>query len=469
MEPVTINMLAAATNGRASGIADLDTEIRRVAIDSRKIRRRDAFWALPGPRFDGHDFVQDAREQGAVVCVVESGRKLPAGIPSVVVENTRAALQQFAAWYRTRLDTMVIAVTGSVGKTTTRHMVHATLSKSFRGAESPENYNNEIGVPLSLLCLESKHEFGVLEIGASHVGEVAQLASLAQPEVGIVTAVSPAHLEGFGSIENIARAKRELIEAVADTGFAVINGDDERVLGMADGAPCRIVTVGERVHNELVARRIEVANDGLRFQVDRSRFQVPVPGRHHLTSAIIAVAIGREIGMSDDDIAAGLRSFRPVAGRCQPLKVGPWTVIDDSYNASPRSMLAACDLLRAWHGNANRILVAGDMLELGATAEQFHAELGQTIAAARISRLAALGRHASDVAQNARDAGMDAGCIAACQDLETLIVLLDCWLEPGDVVLVKGSRALHMEQVVERLRDLAATQRRRRQQLGRAA
>jgi UDP-N-acetylmuramoyl-tripeptide--D-alanyl-D-alanine ligase len=210
------------------------------------------------------------------------------------------------------------------------------------------------------------------------------------------------------------------------------------------------------VNNDIVARGIEIDGDCLRFQVDRSKFLVHAAGRHFLTSALLAVGVAPENGKHHSEIAAGLLNFRPVAGRCQVLALGPWTVIDDTYNANPVSMRAACELLRDWHDANQRVLIAGDMLALGEQSDAFHDGLGTDAARYGITKLVAVGAQAARVARSARAAGMDAGCLGACRDMDTLTLLLDCWLEPGDVVLVKGSRGMHMEHVIELLKQLAS-------------
>jgi UDP-N-acetylmuramoyl-tripeptide--D-alanyl-D-alanine ligase len=455
MQAVQISNLIAATHGRPVGIRDLHADFERIETDSRKVRRGDVFWALSGAHFDGHEFLPEAFARGAAVCVVQRVNSGGQNAPVVVVNDTRRALCDFAGWYRSTLDTLIVAVTGSVGKTTTRNMLCAALGARFQGVQSPHNYNNHIGVPLSLCLLHPRHEFAVIELGASRIGEIAELAAMVRPEIAVVTAIAPAHLDEFGSLDNIARAKGELLEAIPESGFAVINGDDEQVRGLARRASCRVLTAGERAHNDVVARRIEIDNEHLRFQVDRSRFAVRAAGRHHLTAAVLTVAVAREVGMDDAEIAAGLQTFRSVCGRCQVLTIGDWTVIDDTYNASPRSMLAACEILRDWRGAHHRLLVTGDMLALGVDSTNYHRELGTIAAHSRADRLVAVGAQAATVAGSAMQAGMDAGCLGACHDLETLAVLLDCWLEPGDVILVKGSRGMHMERVIERLRQLA--------------
>ncbi|MEZ6064484.1 MAG: UDP-N-acetylmuramoyl-tripeptide--D-alanyl-D-alanine ligase [Planctomycetaceae bacterium] len=362
------------------------------------------------------------------------------------------ALWDFASRHRERTDALIIGVTGSVGKSTTRHMLRTVLGERFPGVESPANFNNEYGVPRSLLEILPEHEFAVLELAASHVGDIAALAALAQPEVGLLTAIAPAHLETFGSLENICRAKGELLEALPKSGFAVLNGDDDLVRRLAGRADCPVRFVGTGIHNDVVASRVRLNDRRLRFQVGTSQFQVPVIGRQHLPAALMCVAVGRELGLTDSEIASGLREFTPLPGRSRCLHFGPLTVIDDTYNASPASMVAACLTLRDWQDAKRRVLVLGDMLELGEASDSLHSQLGELVAECRFDRVIAVGSQAATLAGIAKRLGMDAGCLGACRDNELANLLLDCWLEPGDVVLVKGSRGMRMEQVVEHLR-----------------
>jgi UDP-N-acetylmuramoyl-tripeptide--D-alanyl-D-alanine ligase len=456
MQGVTLQDLTVAVGGRPVGVRRLDLRIGQVRVDSRKVQPGDVFWALPGLQQDGHAFVAAAISAGAVCCVCAVGVDVPNFIPRIEVPNTLAALSIFAAWRRRSVDAMVIGITGSNGKTTTRAMLHAVLSARFQGVQSPENYNNQVGVPLSLLAMEPEHEFAVIELAASHEGEIAGHAALAAPEVGIVTSIAPAHLAEFGSIESIVRAKSELVAAIPESGFVVLNGDDARVSGMASRAACRVITIGQSRDFDVVAADVNATNETLSFQVDGSDFVVRVAGRHHLTSALACVAVGREVGLSDDEIARGLKAFVAVAGRCQVSQVGPWTIIDDTYNANPGSMQAACELIGAWRTTNCKWLVLGDMLSLGSRTAEFHRELGTIAAQARPDGMIAFGEQASAVAQAAVAAGFDRGRIGACHDLTTLFLLLDCWLEPGDVVVVKGSRGMKMEAVIEELKRRAA-------------
>ncbi|MDA1015916.1 MAG: UDP-N-acetylmuramoyl-tripeptide--D-alanyl-D-alanine ligase [Planctomycetota bacterium] len=459
MDTVSLDQVMAATGGRPKGFSRTSTtadqpgfrpgdiSINHIGMDSRTLAANQLFWAIRGERHDGHHFVLNAKQRGAVASVVQRTVADESFGPRIEVEDTLTALGDFARWYREQLDALIIGVTGSFGKTTTRSMIHATLSAGFHGCQSPQNYNNHIGVPLSLLGVGSNHDFAVLEFGASALGEISELAHIAAPEIGVVTGIGSAHLEGFGNEDNIVLAKGELLEAIPESGFAVLAGDDSRVLKMAKRCRGRVITVGEQAHNQLVATNITCSSAGLDFDCEGYGYHVNAYGRHFVTSALIAIAIGREIGMSAVDIDCGLRSFQPVPGRCEVRTIGRWTVIDDTYNANPSSMTAACEMLSCWQGDT--ILISGDMLELGANDIDFHRTHGAAIAKSGIQRLIAFGSYADVVANGALAAGMSPHHIAECVDFGVLTTVLDCWLQPDSVVMVKGSRGMRMERVIE--------------------
>ncbi|MDB5346134.1 MAG: murF [Schlesneria sp.] len=456
MEHVSLHDLMLATGGRLSAVPSPDSTIQQICTDTRQLKRGDVFWALKGEHYDGHDFIAQACDRGAAFCVASSNAAVPTG-PALLVPDTGAALMQFAKWYRGTLDALVIGLTGSVGKTTTRDLIHVALASEFEGIRSRRNFNNTIGLPLSLLDADHRHEFIVLEMGASRVGDIAELAAVATPEIGVVTAVGPAHLKTFGSLEAIIQGKGELLESLPFTGFAVLPGDDPILRQMADRAPCPVIFVGEGDDNHLRATRVRASFEGLQFRVDGCDFTVPVYGRHHLSNALCAIAIAREIGVRMVSVAQGLERFEPIEGRSQLKTIGQWTVIDDTYNASPLSVSAACRMLPDLElpGIGRRVVVLGDMRELGASAASEHRQIGELIANLKLDLVVACGEHADDIANGAEAAGMDSHCIAAAPDQETMKAVLDCWLEPGDVVLVKGSRATHMERIVEWLKDRA--------------
>jgi UDP-N-acetylmuramoyl-tripeptide--D-alanyl-D-alanine ligase len=454
MEQISLRDLMQATSGCLSAVSLPDRTIDHICTDSRSLEPGAVFWALRGERHDGHDFITNAFQRGAALCVANASHTpVPTG-PTLLVNDTGTALMDLAKWYRGTLDALVIGLTGSVGKTTTRDLIHVALASEFEGIRSRKNFNNTIGLPLSLLDADHRHEFIVVEMGASRVGDIAELANIAAPEVGVVTAIGPAHLQTFGTLNNIIQAKGELLESLPTSGFAVLPGDDMILRQMADRAPCPVIFVGEGDDNHLRATRVHASFEGLKFRVDGVEFSIPLCGRHHLTNALCAVAIAREIGVRLPSVAQGLERFEPIEGRTRLRKIGAWTVIDDTYNASPLSVAAACHMLTDMElpGIGRRILVLGDMKELGETAELEHFRIGELAA----HRLLVCGEHADAVARGAEAAGMDPHRIAAAPDLEAMKAVLDCWLEPGDVILVKGSRSTRMERIVNWLCERAA-------------
>lgn len=456
MQPITVTDFLTATGGWAINFEAEPFCVEKIATDSRAVRPGDVFWAITGERHDGHNFIEEAARRGAVACVGELERIQTTSLPTVGVECSRRALARFANWYRMRQEALVIGVTGSVGKTTTRQLIHTVLSRRFSGVQSPQNFNNELGLPLSLLEINPEHEFAVLELAAARPGDIRALCEIALPEVGVLTRIAPAHLAEFGDLEAITRTKGELLEALPRSGFAVLNGDDERVRSLQHVPGCPTFLVGEQPHNDLVAIDIEVRNERLEFSVDGVRFELPSVGRHNLTAALAAIAVGVELEMTTDEIWEGLQQFSAPPGRGRIETVGNWTIIDDTYNASPASMQAACQTLSGWQTRGQRILIAGDMLALGEASAHYHEQFGLQVAACGIDRLLVLGQDAQTAADQACAAGMDAGCIGACQDIDTLKLHLQLWLSPHDVVLVKGSRAMQMERVIEEIRGLTA-------------
>ena len=467
MTHTSLNSLATATRGELIGGQHADVRAGRVVIDSRLIKPGDLFWALRGEQHDGHDFLAEARQRGASAAVVQFDRLDQAQAvwqsasehgsvpPLIVVEDTLTALAEYAHWHRPKHEALVIGITGSFGKTTTREMIHAVLSASHPGIRSLKNFNNHIGLPLSVLELNSTHDFAVFEMGASALDEIALLAEIARPDIGVITGIGLAHVTGFGSPEKIIRGKGELLEALPLSGFAIVPGDDPVTRAMASRAQCPVLFVGESDVNHVRATNVRLANQRLTFEVEHIEYHVPVSGRHFLTAALTALAIANEIGLSPTAIADGFANFQAAPGRCQVHHIGPWTVIDDTYNANPASMRAACITLRDWQGANKRLLVTGDMLELGTHAEQAHIQLGRAAAEVAVDGLLVIGEHAELVIRGALAGGLRSSRLAQCDDLEILLMALDCVLEPGDVLLVKGSRGMRLERVIEWLRGKA--------------
>lgn len=432
-----------------SGTPSDDCPVRGVSIDSRQVTAGDLFVALPGDRTHGALFAADALRSGAAAVLTDgvAGPELPAD-RRIVVPDAVHALQAIGRDNRARSDALVIGVTGSVGKTTTRQMICHLLDGIGRGLQSHANHNNHLGVPLTLSRLTADDEFAVVELGASAAGEIAHLAELARPEFAVVTAVAEAHLSGFGSLEGVRRGKQELVEAMRAEHTVFLNADDPRVAGMAAATAARVVTFGRTAGSQVRAEAVHSVNDRLRFRSAGRWFELPVTGERFLPAALATVAIGREIGLPDGDLAARLRSFCPGSGRGRVIRGSRLTVIDDTYNACPASVMGAVSVLESWRPAGRRILVLGDMLELGDRSDAAHAELGQRLAAASVDHCLLFGRYASRVADAALRAGRPQNGISVFSDITTLQTVLDCVTGPGDAVLIKGSRAMRLERLL---------------------
>jgi UDP-N-acetylmuramoyl-tripeptide--D-alanyl-D-alanine ligase len=451
--------------------------ITDVVIDPRLAIPAALFVALPGEQADGHSDVAAAFAQGASAALVQRDQDDPAlrchvldlrepvtfaqlaGLEPPVclrVEDTLKAMQTLAAYWRSRLQPRVIGVTGSVGKTTTKEIIAAVLSTRYRTFKSEGNYNDEIGLPLMLLKLTEAHERAVLEMGYDHPGEIKFLSGLARPHVGVVTNVYAVHLERAGSLEAIARGKAELLEALppAPEGVAVLNADDPLVLGMRDRTRARVVTYGLDPAADVWADNIESAGlDGVRFHLhDRHetlRVHVPMLGRHSVHTALRAATVGLVEGLGWQEILEGLNGLGATQLRLVAV-TGPRgsVILDDTYEASPESVIAALNLLNELGGR--RVAVLGDMLELGSQEELGHRLVGRR-AREVANLLVTVGPRARLIAAEARDSGLPAEAVVELEDSQAAIEFLRQNIRPGDVVLLKGSRAVKLDRVVPAL------------------
>jgi UDP-N-acetylmuramoyl-tripeptide--D-alanyl-D-alanine ligase len=426
------------------------TRIGRIVTDSRQLAPGDVFWGLAGPKFDGSDFAEQAFEAGATGVVVAGRYVKPwPGRWSLEVDNGERSLTRLATWNRDAFGGRVVAVTGSVGKTTARQMIYAVLSTRSSGVASRKNFNNQIGVPLSMLALRQDHEFAVFELGASAPGEIGQLATLCRAEIGVITCLGEAHLGGFGDSAAIVAAKCELLSTLPEGGWAILPGDDPILRRTKLPTSAKVLWLGRSLECDLVATQVESRDGRISFCVDGDPYEVPVWGRHHLMSALAAVAVGRIFDLSSHEIARGLAEFQPPPMRCEVISTGDVTLINDSYNASPTAMRAALELLRDFDAPGRRIVVCGEMRELGKEAARLHRKLGdEVVTLCGADLLIACGGHAEQVLAGARAAGMPASRALSCEGASKVASLLDGVAESGDVVLLKGSRALALEQVV---------------------
>ena len=461
-------VMAAALPMQPPPLGAENVAIGEVCIDSRKATAGSLFVAFAGERVDGHAYVGDAFAGGAVAALVQRPVRVdgagylsatgsegaPLALPVVIeVEDTLAALQAIAQTHRRQFaGVRVVGVTGSVGKTTTKEAVAAVLAAAAPTLKSEGNLNNEIGLPMTLTRLTAEHRYVTLEMGMYALGEIARLCEIAAPDLGVVTNVEPVHLERLGSIERIAQAKSELVRALPADGLAVLNGDDPRVRAMAASAPCASVTYGLGADNDYVVRDMtSLGLEGTRFTLVGPDGDIAVRsralGRHQVTNALAAAAVGRAEGIDWATIAEALNGMSPGL-RLVPLRgAGGIQILDDSYNASPSATLGALEVLAEVEGR--RVAVLGDMLELGEAETEGHRQVGRAVASTA-DLLVTVGPRARLMAEEARRVGL-----SLTWHVDTnaeAIAWLQRELMAGDVVLIKGSRGMEMEEIVRALR-----------------
>jgi UDP-N-acetylmuramoyl-tripeptide--D-alanyl-D-alanine ligase len=423
-----------------------DVLFQGVSTDTRQLQQGSLYIALQGPNHDGHDYLDAAREQGAAAAAVS--RITSTSLPLLEVDDTRRALGRLAAYWRAQFTLPVVAVTGSNGKTTVRSMTYAILSRAGRTLATQGNLNNDIGLPLTLFRLTAEDRYAVLEMGANHPGEIDYLAAIAQPDIAVVTNAGPAHLEGFGDVAGVARSKGELFARLGAAGVAIINADDRYApLWRELAAHCRIVDFGLDSDAGVHARwQGDVSGSRVLLSTPwgDTEFHLPLPGRHNIMNALAASAAALMAGADLDDVSQGLASLSPVAGRFTTHKLPQnITVIDDTYNANPGSLRAAIDVLVTAGGET--WLVLGDMGELGYGAVELHREAGQRARTAGVDRLFTLGELSRAAAESF------GGNAAAFDTPEELVAALHEAVHGGLHILVKGSRRMRMERVVEAL------------------
>ncbi len=436
----------------ASGQFDVNGLAQGYSIDSRTLQQGDLFFAVKGERLDGHDFVEQALGRGAIAAVVEKKQLARYASPAclLVVADTLIALQTLATAIRKMWGKTAIGVTGSMGKTTTKEAMAHLLAIRYRVHRTKGNFNNHFGLPLGLLTLEPEYDLAVVEMGMSHAGEIAALARIALPNEAAVTNVAPVHLESFDSLAGIARAKYELIEALPHGGTAVLNADDEYVSQFGRNYKGKVVMFGLKPTADVRAENIEMRGpDGANFDLVshemRQAVQSPLLGRHNVYNVLAAAAIALEHGITPSEIAAALPSLQAGDKRGQVVQVGNITVLYDCYNSSPKALMAAVDTLAEMPAT-RRIVVAGEMLELGPTGEQLHRDCGRHIAKKKVDFLLGVRGLAEPMVQAARESGMDAEFVVTPEKASE-------WLagnaHEGDVVLLKASRGVKLEKALE--------------------
>jgi len=449
--------------GASSGVPD--RHVRGYSIDSRTLLPGDLFFAIRGPRFDGHKFVGQVLEKGAAGVIVEQAFYASAEVecrPSMcAVADTRGALQVISRSVRRKWGKPLLAVTGSTGKSTTKEMIAAILGQRFVVLRSPGNLNNDFGLPLALLGLEPEHDIAVMELGMSAAGEIARLARLAEPQVGVVTNVAPAHLQFFDSVDAIALAKRELVDYLATTGpnaVAVLNEDDERVRKFAEGFPGRVVTFG--FSDKATFRALDVKSGtgiGSAFRVVspewQAEFTLPLPGWYNIQNALAAIAASSMYAIPPEEMPPALAGFQNLHQRSEILTLPrEVTVINDCYNSNPLAMESMLQALTSWPGARRRIVVAGEMLELGPTAPELHRGVGRKCAQSGAAWVIGIQGDAKSLVEGAIEGGIPPLQGQFFPDAKLAGEFCQTLIAPGDLILVKGSRGVHLETVIEMLK-----------------
>jgi len=455
---LTLEEIINATRGRLANPEPRPPNpvvITGVSTDTRALRSGELFIPLRGPNVDGHDFIAEAFRRGAVVALASRPvNSLPDNAIVIEVSDTLKALGRVAAAYRRTLDVAVVGITGSVGKTTTAKMCAAVLSTRYRVAQTKEDWNAEIGVPLALLSLNPDHQVAVIEMGMRGLGQIAELVDIAQPSLGVVTTIGESHLELLGSIENIARAKGELIAGLRKSGTAILNEDDAVTRDLLALAPGRVLTFGLSTEADVRGTNLRMDGGGMTFFVRARERTVEAHlrtwGRHNVMNALAAVATGTALDVDLDDAVRGLEEFAPPKMRLQPVRLGDVLLINDAYNASPASMRAAFEVLLALGTSRRRLAVLGEMRELGEASESLHRDVG-IAAAGAAELLITVGPGARAIAEGALDAGVTPGHVHHTVSTDEASAVLRTVMRSGDVILIKGSRALEMERIVETL------------------
>lgn len=452
MQPMTVQEITAAVGGIWHGVKAGAPAVSAVSTDSRKIVPGCLFIPWVGERFDGHDFIDAAMDSGAAGCLCA---RMPETLRPdkfyIQVPDTRLALRALAAAYRDRFPIPFVQITGSVGKTTTKEMMAAVLGARMRVLKTPENFNNDIGTPLTLLGLAPEHQAAVIETGMNHAGEIAYLGALVRPDVAVISNVGDAHIEFLGSRTGILQAKCEILEHLKKDGLLVLNGDDALLDTVQ--SPFRTVRCGQSEHCQV--RITEIADHGVEgitctvtTERDSYRLSVPAPGEHMAYSASMAVAVGEELGLHREEIIRGAASYEPAGSRMRVIRLPRGRILlDDCYNANPQSVTAALEVL-ARTACDRKVAVLGDMGELGALTDQAHYNMGALAAMLGIDFVVAIGEKAARIADGAAQSGAAALHFSA---RDAAAAELRAQLEPGTAMLVKASRAMHFEELVSRL------------------
>lgn len=434
--------------------------IRGISIDSRTASAEDLFVAVCGDNHDGHDYLAEALEKGCIAAVVDARHDIPDELVNrfpvgvLCVQDTREALLALGGYYRSLLPSTVVAVTGSNGKTTVKNMIDHILSRKFTGIACPSSYNNEIGVPMTLLSAEGGGDYVICEVGTNSPGEVGRLARTIRPDIGVVTSIAAAHVEGFGSVERIAAEKGALLGWLENEKTGVVYADNPEFNRVLKGCEARLIRFGVSPEADLRLTDYRRQGWGQRFEVnDHLHVRLAVPGRHNALNAIAAMAVSARFGFSQEEAAAALADFTLPPMRMELVEMGSVTVVNDTYNANPSSLRAAIEVV-AEAASGRLVAIVGDMLEMGEHSRMFHEEIGTLLASRGFDLVVGIGALGTVVADKAAERGLKAAVFAGTEEACRGIADHLC---ANDTVLIKGSRAMQLENLFPALRSAAVT------------
>jgi UDP-N-acetylmuramoyl-tripeptide--D-alanyl-D-alanine ligase len=461
MKPLTIQQIRQAVGGKAlTPIPATAPLVSTVCTDTRRMEPGSLFVAINGENFNAHDFLPDAAKGGAVAALVqEKPKQNTPNVFLIEVKDTRVALGKLATFVRSKMRSKVIAVAGSNGKTSTKYLIDSILCSKFRGSMSPKSFNNDIGVPLTILPADPTQDYLVLELGTNHPGEIKVLTEMARPDITVITNCGAEHLEFLGDLMGVRRENASIISGMDPKGLLVVNGDDPELVSAVNPYQGRKIKFGFGASNDLFATDIRCAQNGTRFLLNgRLEVFVPMLGRHTASNALAAIAVGRAMRMNEAEIIEALAIAHGPDMRLQLQELGEnILLLNDAYNANPNSMRAALETTASLHPVGRRIAVLGDMLELGKSSERYHREIGEFAATCPLDLMACIGEKAAIIAESAERAGMPTGAICKFPDAATAAKQIPRWLRAGDLILLKASRSIHLETVAQAILESRQT------------
>ncbi len=453
MEVLLLEEVVRAVGGRIV-CAGSNTRVKRISTDSRNVQKGDLFFALKGEHFDGHQYVVQAMDAGAVGAVISSEIKSNLGyenFPTIRVQDTVTALGDLARYYRQKLATKIIGITGSNGKTTTKEMTYHVLSRFGSAVRSQKSFNNFIGVPVTIFEIENKHQYGVLEMGTNAPGEIRRLSEIGAPDIAVIVNVSKTHLEGLGCIEGVALAKGEILESLRKDGVFVYNVDNPWCVKIANGFKGNAISFGFSPQAHIRCTDVRKKDKGYVFVVNgRLEIYIPIPGYHNISNCLASFAVCLALGHDIYGLKDVFSSFDLPQMRIEQQRIGRITLINDAYNANPESVRAALQYLSEMNAKGRKVFICGDMLELGSESFQLHREIGETVASLNIDLLWTVGAHASEIAEAAKVSGMPERRVVSFKEVTDIAASEINEFRENDMVLIKGSRGMHMENIIEK-------------------